>query len=188
MTFSGQQMTARPLTSPDNYFDEVLPLMRSAAQRIWIQQQYIEGAGGTTIPRLLETVSSRAKTVDIRLIVSSKFAENWNATKDTVREAGLIGKMRAINLDNFTHCHNKGVIVDDAVVISSTNWSENSVRRAREAGILIHSPSVAGFFAQVFADDWRTGWSIATADANASAFDIAAVADGDLAVDPADRV
>ena len=188
MTFTGQQMVARPLTSPDNYFDEVLPLIRSAANRIWIQQQYILGAGGTTIPRLLEAVSRRGNDVDIRLIVSSKFAENWNATKDTLRDAGLIDKLRAINLDNFTHCHNKGVIVDDAVIISSTNWSENSVRRAREAGILIHSPSVAGFFTQVFADDWRTGWSVATADANAATFDLTAVAERDLEVDPADRV
>jgi phosphatidylserine/phosphatidylglycerophosphate/cardiolipin synthase-like enzyme len=188
MTFSGQQMTARPLTSPDNYFDEVIPLIRTAANRIWIQQQYIEGAGGTAIPRLLETIKSRANDVDVRLIVSSKFPESWIASKDTVRGAGLIDKMRAINLDNFTHCHNKGVIVDDAVVISSTNWSENSVRRAREAGILVHSASVAGFFAQVFADDWRTGWSVATADANASTFDVSAATDADLVVDPADRV
>ena len=76
-----------------------------------------------------------------------------------------------------------------AVVVSSTNWSENSIRRAREAGILIHSANVAGFFGQVFEDDWKTAWSVSTADAQATAFEAVAVpGEEDLTIDPADRV
>ena len=183
-------MTVSPLTSPDNYFDRVLPLVRNARKRIWLEQQYIEGAGGPAVPRLLDAVSQKQRSgVDVRIVVSSRFNDSWVATKETLQDAKLISRLRAINLDNFTHCHNKGVIVDDAVIVSSTNWSENSIRRAREAGILILSADVAGFFSQVFEDDWKTGWSVSTADSQASSFEaVAGPVDDELTIDPADRV
>ncbi len=190
MTFSGKKMTVSPLTSPDNYFDTVLPLVRSARKRIWLEQQYIEGGGGPAVPRLLDAISQKQRSgVDVRMVVSSRFNDSWVATKETLQDAKLLNRLRAINLDNFTHCHNKGVIVDDAVIVSSTNWSENSIRRAREAGILISSADVAGFFGQVFEDDWKTGWSVSTADSQASSFEAVAAGAGDeLTIDPADRV
>jgi phosphatidylserine/phosphatidylglycerophosphate/cardiolipin synthase-like enzyme len=180
-------MTVTPLTSPDNYFDSVFPMIRGAGERIWIQQQYIEGNGGSTIPRLLEAIAEKQRAgVDVRLMASSKFSSAWDASKATIQDAGLIDQLKAINLDNFLHLHNKGAIVDDAVVVSSTNWSENSVRQAREVGILIHSAAVTDFFSQVFDDDWRTGWSVATADSRSSSLDVTAGAE--VEVDPADRV
>ena len=93
------------------------------------------------MPRLLDTVAQKQRAgMDIRIIISSRFNENWEpGRKPAGRE--IADNLRAINLDNFTHCHNKGVIVDNAVIVSSTNWSENSIRSAREAGILIQSPT-----------------------------------------------
>jgi hypothetical protein len=38
----------------------------------------------------------------------------------------------------------------------------------------------------VFDDDWRTGWSVATADSRSSSLDVTAGAE--VEVDPADRV
>jgi hypothetical protein len=188
-SFTGESMTIRPLTSPDNYLDSVLPLLQGAQKRIWLQQQYIEGNGGPSVPRLLDVVAKRrAAGVDVRIIVSSRFSSGWDQTKDTLQNASLEDTLRAINLDNFVHCHNKGVIVDDAVVVSSTNWSENSISRAREAGMLIHSEAVTDFFAGVFEDDWNTGWSVATADSQGSSFSVSVAPDGDtVTVDPADQ-
>jgi len=164
--FGTQQMTVTPLTSPDNYMAQVLPLIESAKTRIWLQQQYIEGAGGPTIPQLLAAVAKRRRDahVEVRIVISSRFPKNWAASKTTLQDAGLLDCLRAINLENFVHCHNKGVIVDAAAVVSSTNWSENSIRSAREAGLLIHSPAVTDFYASVFDDDWKTGWSVDVAD------------------------
>ena len=125
--------------------------------------------------------------VDVRIIVSSRFAKNWEKTKDTLTAHGLLGRLKAINLDNFIHCHNKGVIADDHVVVSSTNWSENSVRRAREAGVEMHSKDLAQYFAVVFEDDWDNGWTVAQGDAGPS-FDIEAGVDVEMAaVHPADE-
>ncbi len=185
MTFQGQTMTLTPLTSPDNYFDRVFPMIQHAKKRIWLQRQYFDGQPGPSVPRLLEAVARRkAAGIDVRLMASSRFASGWQQTKESVQEAGLTKSLRAINLSQFAHLHNKGVIVDDAVVISSTNWSENSIRSAREAGVLIYSAAVTDYFAQVFDDDWKNGWSIATADAGPS-FDI--VEEDQVEIDPADR-
>jgi phosphatidylserine/phosphatidylglycerophosphate/cardiolipin synthase-like enzyme len=73
---------------------------------------------------------------------------------------GLKGRLKALNLDYYTHCHNKGLVIDrESVIVSSTNWSENSIARAREAGVLIESPEVAQYFAEVFEFDWSIGWT-----------------------------
>ena len=178
-----------PLVSPDNYFAHVKKVIDGATKRLYLQQQYIIGGeGAPSVDKLLAAVKARLDAgVDVRIIVSSRFASNWARTKDTLEAHGLKTRLKTINLDHFIHCHNKGVIADDHVVVSSTNWSENSVRRAREAGVEVHSTALAEYFATVFEDDWDNGWTIAQGDAGPS-FDIEAGADVELAsVHPADQ-
>jgi hypothetical protein len=43
-------------------------------------------------------------------------------------------------------------------VVSSTNWSENSITKAREAGVVVAYAPVAEYFATVFEEDWDSGW------------------------------
>jgi phosphatidylserine/phosphatidylglycerophosphate/cardiolipin synthase-like enzyme len=48
------------------------------------------------------------------------------------------------------------MIVDNkSVLISSINWNENSVTQNRELGIIIESPEVAKYYAEVFFYDWN---------------------------------
>lgn len=181
--------TITPIVSPDNYYSHVRRLLEAANRRILLQHQYILGdASAPSIRKLLDVVKARkAAGVDVRIMTSSKFASGWERTKTTMREFGLLGSLKAINLGNFIHCHNKGVIADDHVVVSSTNWSENSVRRAREAGLAVQSAPVAAYFAAVFDDDWRNGWTVARADQGPS-FDIEPGEETELAaVHPADQ-
>jgi cardiolipin synthase A/B len=50
------------------------------------------------------------------------------------------------------------VIVDRThVAVSSTNWSANSITKAREAGVLLTSKDLAGYYASVFDEDWQEG-------------------------------
>jgi phosphatidylserine/phosphatidylglycerophosphate/cardiolipin synthase-like enzyme len=52
--------------------------------------------------------------------------------------------------------HNKGLIVDDRyVLVSSINWNSVSPNFNREAGVIIDHPGVAGYFLEVFEDDWN---------------------------------
>jgi len=72
--------------------------------------------------------------------------------------AELDDRLRAINLDSFTHLHNKGVLVDGRfTVVTSTNMSENSITQAREAGVLIDSPAIGQYFERVVDVDWKSG-------------------------------
>jgi phosphatidylserine/phosphatidylglycerophosphate/cardiolipin synthase-like enzyme len=168
--FSALSGSITPLVSPDNYFAEVKKIIDGAKKRVYVQQQYIKGgASAPSIDKLCKSVAARAAAgVEVRIIVSSRFASGWSSSKDTMKAHGLIDKLKAINLDTFVHCHNKGVIADDNVVVSSTNWSENSVRRAREAGALIKSKDLGLYFASAFDDDWENGWSVAEGDAGPS--------------------
>ena len=178
-----------PLVSPDNYFAHVKKVIDGATRRLYLQHQYILGGpSAPSVDKLLAAVKARLDAgVDVRIIVSSRFTQNWTRTKATLEAHGLESRLKAINLDHFIHCHNKGMIADDHVVVSSTNWSENSVRRAREAGVEVHSKALAQYFAVVFEDDWDNGWTIAEGDAGPS-FDVEAGVDVELAaVHPADQ-
>jgi len=152
-----EDLGVMPVISPINYFDAIADLLESATRSIDLQQQYI--LAGDKVDDLLEVVRrKRQDGCQVRIIVSSAFAKNWNLSVETLDAAGLKDCLKALNLKFFTHCHNKGVIVDRAsVVISSTNWSSNSITKAREAGVLIRSDRLAGYFADVFDEDWKEG-------------------------------
>jgi len=161
----------RPIISPDNYFDLAKSLILNAAESIYIQQQYIM-AGGPKTRSLLEALESRKHELDIRIIASPVFGkklkkDTWDLTCDSLDSFGLKENLRAHNLKYYTHCHNKGIIVDrKSVIVSSTSWSENSIAYSREVGVLVHSTDIAGYFARVFDFDWEISWDPAAVPEN----------------------
>ncbi len=77
---------------------------------------------------------------------------------ETLKAAELYDRLRAINLNTFTHLHHKGVLVDGkSAVVTSTNMSENSITKAREAGVLIESEEIGNYFKRVVDADWESG-------------------------------
>lgn len=51
--------------------------------------------------------------------------------------------------------HNKGMVVDaEKVLVSSINWTQNSILNNREAAVLVTSPEVADYYEQLFHRDW----------------------------------
>lgn len=169
-----QPARVTPIISPNNYFDLARQLIISAQQSIDIEQQYILAARGRSkIEGLLKALAQRKSEVTIRIIVSPAYRkvgamDNWELSQATLAAYNLQDCLRAMNLTYYTHLHNKGLIVDrQKVVVSSTNWSENSITRAREAGVLIEAPEVAGYFAEVFDFDWRVATDPTLLPANA---------------------
>ena len=154
------QAVVTPLLSPQNYFEAVREAIEGAEKSVWIEQQYIKPDKDESpyVVRLLDLLRQRKSELDIKIIGSAKFPSGWDATVETLARFGLKAKLKSIDLSQFTHCHNKGVIVDErTVVVSSTNWSDNSIGAAREAGVLIRHREVAEYFAKAFKFDWRTG-------------------------------
>ncbi|WP_316188713.1 phospholipase D-like domain-containing protein [Bradyrhizobium sp. SZCCHNS1054] len=146
-----------PIFSPDNYFDVISALLEKAEKSIILQQQYV--LAGDKVDDLLQIVADRReKGVDVRIMASATFPKNWNLTVETLDAVGLKDCLKALNLKFFTHLHNKGVIVDrNHVAVSSTNWSANSITKAREAGVLLTSKPIAEYYAGVFDEDWDEG-------------------------------
>jgi cardiolipin synthase A/B len=61
-----------------------------------------------------------------------------------------------LNEDSIKLLHNKGMVVDDKVaLISSMNWTENSIKNNREVGILVENPKIAQHYSQLFETDWK---------------------------------
>jgi cardiolipin synthase len=58
--------------------------------------------------------------------------------------------------DGIRLLHNKGMVVDNKVtLVSSMNWTENSIRNNREAGIMVSDSSVADHYSRLFDTDWK---------------------------------
>ena len=183
-----------PILSPNNYYRVVRRLLMEARRSIDVEQQYILEGGAKTKGLLKALRQRKADGIQIRVIVSPAFRktgkkDNWEKTMDSLEKYDLLDCLKAMSLDFFGHLHNKGVLIDrQKVLVSSTNWSENSITRAREAGVLIESPDVAEYYARVFDLDWSVAWPTAEVPANLTQLFMNAldVPDGFEEIHPAD--
>ncbi|MEM2637128.1 MAG: phospholipase D-like domain-containing protein [Candidatus Korarchaeota archaeon] len=150
--FSGA-MKIQPFVSPDSSETAILSLLNSANSSIYVQQDYIYKNWGSNLSPFVEAlVAAKNKGIDVRVIFNKEVAGN-NETAAYLAGYGI--EVRYTNTTYFERTHNKGVIVDGkAVLISSVNWGENSVRNNREAGVIIYNTAVAQYYEQIYLWDW----------------------------------
>ncbi|MHA1869413.1 MAG: phospholipase D-like domain-containing protein, partial [Promethearchaeota archaeon] len=157
--FSAQEftlsMSITPVLSPDTSLSQILGLINSAESSIYIEEMYIQNGLDDIINAL---VSKKNAGVDVKVIVSQSGSDNESIY--SLLDAGIpvrksVPNMHATNPNPFDTMHNKGVIVDHKkVLISSINWSPNSIYNNREAGIIVQSNSVAGYYLDLYNYDW----------------------------------
>lgn len=159
----GEPLVVQPVLSPDNYMLVVPQFLANARESIRVEQQYIK-AGQPEVRRLLEAIDAarnRNPELQIRIVLARGFAlDDLREQIDALEARGLrLGEhIRILNPRHFTHCHNKFIAVDDErVLVSSQNWSDTAVTKNREAGLIVHSPEITRYFAQVFDADWDDG-------------------------------
>jgi phosphatidylserine/phosphatidylglycerophosphate/cardiolipin synthase-like enzyme len=146
-----------PLLTPDkgSYARHIKALIDSAETSLYLQFQYIElpkaaSAATAAFAALVDAVIGRQQAgVDVRIIMSE------------YETAGYLEQLQAAGLDVVNgvriqdNVHNKGIVVDArTVVVSSQNWSGDGTLYNRDAGVVIHSPRLAGYFQQIFLHDW----------------------------------
>jgi phosphatidylserine/phosphatidylglycerophosphate/cardiolipin synthase-like enzyme len=170
--------TVIPVLSPDTSLstDTILGMLDAATERLLVQEFYIykhwggRSAGSVeTTPNLyLESVIDAARRgCQVRILLDATY---YNAMEDdpidnddTVAYVNGIAaaesldmEAKLVNLDEhgFDKIHNKGLVADDSVLISSINWNLNSVTANRESGIIIKNKEAADYFAAIFEHDW----------------------------------
>jgi cardiolipin synthase A/B len=154
--------TITPLFSPDNSEQGILNAIDSATTSLYIQQLYIYKNWGTTIsPFVQHIVNKTQHGVDVKIILDYNPSYEGttailNETKTYLETYGAQVKFLSPGPSPFTTVHNKGMIIDNqTVLISSINWNEQSVRKNREAGILLTNHDAASYYAAVFLSDWN---------------------------------
>jgi phosphatidylserine/phosphatidylglycerophosphate/cardiolipin synthase-like enzyme len=159
--------TVTPVISPDTSY-LIQDLLNNAQETIDIEQAYITNESATTLnPYLGAAINASRRGVHVRVLLDS-YWYNIEDTRDNDEMAALInriavaeglpleGQCADIESNNLEKIHNKGVIVDNRIVlVSSINWNTNSPNFNREAGVIIEHPAVARYFKDVFEDDWQ---------------------------------
>ncbi len=112
-----------------------------------------DGTGNDFSP-LMETWSSGKTTTNRKAVM----ALMQTAQAEHLPLEARIANLRAMGV---AYIHNKGVIVDgNTTLISSINWTQNSVMNNREAALAITSPQIALYYGQSFEMDWsRSGYT-----------------------------
>lgn len=146
-----------PLLTPDPgvYAGAVKDLIASATQTLYMQFQYIEPpkAGVTSAQPFLDLINAvidrQQHGVEVKIIMSE------------FETAGYLEQLQAMGLDVVSsvkiqkNVHNKGIVVDGAtVLVSSQNWSADGTLFNRDAGVIIYHQDAAQYFQQVFLHDW----------------------------------
>ncbi len=93
-------------------------------------------------------------------------AEYINSAADT-ENISIVARLADLG-NGIEKLHNKGLIVDDSVLVSSINWNENSPANNREVGVVIKGEA-AEYFSGVFAYDFHPGSRI-TGNATAGSY------------------
>ena len=154
-----------PVLSPDNYMKVIPAFLASATRSVFIEQQYIRSVQ-PEIKKLLGSIRAAQEgnpDLDVRIVLALPYAAEDAAEIASIQGLGDFGfemgkHVRFLNPKYFVHCHNKLIVVDEnAVLISSQNWSDSAVIRNREAGVLLNCPEIAGYYASIFKGDWDTG-------------------------------
>jgi hypothetical protein len=151
-TITGK-INIQPLLSPDNYQPHVLALIQSAKEKFYMQTQYIHWSDNNADQGhrdLIIAVQDRIKAgVDVRLITSQYETQDL---VEKLKDSGIDTSVLRIQ----PRVHNKGIVVDGAVaMVSSQNWSADGTLYNRDAGLIIWNQEAAAYFEEIFLHDWN---------------------------------
>jgi cardiolipin synthase len=150
-----------PIFSPDSSEKALLDAIDNATSTIYIQQLYIyTDWAGIPSPLTEHLINRSQKNVTIYVILDynpdyTETIATLDETRQYMESYGIKVKFISSEWSPFTTIHNKGMIIDNTtVLVSSINWNDQSVRKNREAGILLKNQEAATYYASVFLSDW----------------------------------
>jgi len=154
--------SASLVTSPGDVRNDLIELISGAQERILVQQMRIDEAwlDGENVLSFLCGAADRGVSVRIQLD-SGLGTEEGNTlvagvlNRRALEEGWDLECRLTDDRSPFGRLHNKGVIVDDTVVVGSANWVDGSMLRNREMAVMLRSERLVEVFVQWFEDDWK---------------------------------
>ncbi|MBB5351626.1 V8-like Glu-specific endopeptidase [Haloferula luteola] len=156
-----EKVKVMPLLTPDNYYDEVFRLLRSAEERILFQNQSLSILGldprgrDKNDPRFIDLFSEllrkQQEGIDVRIIIRGDF--NPQTALERMSEKGF----DMTRVKTQSRCHTKGIVVDrDKVLVGSHNWTNEGALVNRDASLIFQHEEITKYFAELFWYDWKT--------------------------------
>jgi PLD-like domain len=145
----------QPLLTPDNYADNIVPLIRGASKRLWFQNQS------------LSVIESRSDKYDQLLQALKKKTWDMDDCKIIFRDyrrANTLDYLRSLKEFGFNmdcvrvmkNCHTKGILLDSLfTVIGSHNWTNEGTTYNRDASLIFEDQEISAYLEEVFAHDWE---------------------------------
>ncbi len=132
------------LVCPINCRSKIQVLIKAATGSIWIQNQYLED------PALLKLISQKQSSIkDIQMVL---------ADNDFAQKAVDTFGNKKISIVSNPYPHAKMMLIDDRyLLISSINYSSNSMDHNREIGVIITNRDAIEYFKSRFLKD-RSKW------------------------------
>ena len=145
--FESYSAKVTPILSCDNSYNALIYYASIAEERLYAQQQsYSEFETFDEGSPLMIFDKTSLRGVDTRII----FSDNL---EDKVDEMNAKTNVQVASMSK-PYVHNKGIICDDVVWVSSINWTETSMFQNRECCVAIESAEVADFFTEAFLQDF----------------------------------
>jgi cardiolipin synthase A/B len=141
--------------SPNNSEDKLVQLIRSARKTVDI---WIENMGSTNVHTALKDVAERG--VKVRLLTSEcgmgmPPAAAFKNLQDLASSGIKVQVMPFPATADVPYIHAKTINVDDAVLfLGSENFSNNSLLKARELGIIFRDKDIQSRLDALFEKDW----------------------------------
>jgi hypothetical protein len=144
-----KKVRVQPLLTPDNYLEHVQTLIEGAQHKVYFQNQSLSprasNARYTSLFKALRD-KSRDAGIDTRIIVS-EFADLGRLQAEGFR-------MSRVKVQQ--DCHNKGIIIDDKiVVVGSHNWTGQGATENRDASLIFFDDEIAAYYKKIFIYDWN---------------------------------
>jgi phosphatidylserine/phosphatidylglycerophosphate/cardiolipin synthase-like enzyme len=168
-----------PLVAPDHTADPrrdpVARLVAAAQRRVDAQQldlavearNQVGWAGPDPLAAAFAEAAGRG--VAVRVQAAAPFAATDAGNGPELAWLAARGvATQVLDRPGLGTLHNKGIVVDDAVVLGSMNGNHHSRSENREAGVVLRGPGVADYYAALFEADWagetERDWSVVGQD------------------------
>lgn len=172
------------ITSPETSLSGLLRLINRAKQSIDVEQMdfpHIWRTSDQDSPIANALIAAARRGVEVRVLLNDEAAfmdddddhgnyfwdpesrktfRNYETVKffnELRKTQGLSiwARIADVNAMGVSYIHNKGMLVDGTyTLVSSINWSENSIVNNRETAVFLTSPSIFSFYKKLFEQDW----------------------------------